>query len=224
MGSDQRTFVKICGITRLGDARAAIKAGANALGFVFAPSPRHVSAADARDIARHVHPAVQRFGVFVDASVDKLLATVSEADLDSVQLQGQESNDYIEELRSLRPSLFIAKVVRTNKEEDLVSVGSFPAADAIFLDPKDVRRPASPSAEIPSAWLQGLSSGRLVVAGGLDHTNVGALVKQVRPWGVDVSSGVENAPGKKDPALMRSFVAAVREAESAIRVGSGASA
>jgi phosphoribosylanthranilate isomerase len=205
------TFVKICGITRLGDARAAVRAGANALGFVFAPSPRRVTPSRARQIAPHLHPSVASVGVFVDASEEEILGVVAEVGLDGVQLQGGEGPEVVEALRRRRPGLFIAKAVRILEPGDLARTLRWPA-DAVFVDSKDPADPGAPGRPIPAAWLEGPRPRRLVVAGGLTPGNVAAVVAGLRPWGVDVSGGVETSPGKKDPALLRDFVRAVRTA------------
>jgi phosphoribosylanthranilate isomerase len=213
MAQADRTFIKICGITRLSDARAAVSAGANAVGFIFARSLRRVSANEAAAITNHLHPAVNRIGVFVNASVERIGEVVDRAGLDGVQLQGAETPEFIDELRKARPSLTIFKVVRPLSAADVSDAATYPV-DAIFLDPRDPANPFGSVAPIPHAWLDGVSSPRIVVAGGLNPQNVGSLVSGLHPWGVDVSGGVESGPGKKDGVKIRSFVRAVREAES----------
>ncbi|MGH2707816.1 MAG: phosphoribosylanthranilate isomerase [Actinomycetota bacterium] len=209
--------MKICGITRVCDARVAVRAGANALGFVFAPSPRRVSASVARAVARHVHPSVRKIGVFVDAPPERILDIVKEVGLDGVQLQGDEPPEVLRVLRKALPRLFLARVLRPNDPEALrmATEAMEAAADVIVFDPKDSRAPAIPSEPIPVAWLEEACRLRVVVAGGLTPRNVGHLVRIVRPWGVDTSSGVEAEPGKKDPGKVRAFVRAVRRAEAA---------
>lgn len=219
------TFVKICGITRLSDARNAVRAGANALGFIFAKSPRRISPARARDIARHVHPSVQKVGVFVDASADTIIATADFVGLDGAQLHGSEDAGLFAAIRSRRPNLFLAKAIRAVSKQSLSAAGSFPA-DAIVFDPKDVADPLEPpagGATIPFSWLTGKDLARVIVAGGLGPENVGRLVSTVHPWGVDTSGGVESAPGKKDAQKLRAFVGAVRRAEGLQRIAAGAS-
>jgi len=210
------TFIKICGITRLGDARAAVSAGANAVGFVFARSLRRVSAAEASAITRHIHPAVNRIGVFVNATQDRVVEVADRVGLDGVQLQGAESPEFIDGLRKLRPSLMVFKAIRPSSAEDVAGAMSYPV-DAVLLDPRDPENPFEAAPPIPASWLQGVSAGRFVVAGGLSPNNVGGLVSTLNPWGVDVSGGVESGPGKKDGSKIRAFVRAVREAEAATR-------
>lgn len=206
------TFIKICGITRLGDARVAVAAGANAVGFIFARSLRRVTPSRAAAITVRLHPSVRRIGVFVNAPQARVLEVVNVAALDGVQLQGSETPEFVEALRRAMPSLTIFKVVRPRSAADLRSLSAY-AVDAIMLDPRDPERPFDPVRPIPTEWLAGVDQGRFVVAGGLTADNVAALVGTLRPWGVDVSGGVESAPGRKDPNLVRGFVRAVREAE-----------
>ncbi|MEO7804166.1 MAG: phosphoribosylanthranilate isomerase [Actinomycetota bacterium] len=209
---EQPTFIKICGITRVGDARAATRAGANAIGFLFAPSVRRISASKARQIGTHVHPTVRKIGVFVDSSLDKVLQVAEEADLDGVQLQGAESASFIAELKGAKPSLFVSKVLRVKSRKGLDDYVN-PGADAIMVDRRDPSDTTSAPRPVPLSWLTETSFDNLVVAGGLGPANVGRLIREIRPWGVDVSSGVESAPGKKDPEKIRAFVRAVRGAE-----------
>lgn len=214
------TFIKICGITRLADARSAVRSGANALGFVFAPSPRRISPSKAGAIARRVHPAVRKFGVFVDAGLEKILEVIEEARLDAVQLHGAEAPEFVLRLRKARAGLFIAKAIRALSEESIEDVNSF-EADAILFDRKDVLDPVNSVRPIPLSWLKHSKVKRFVVAGGLDPHNVGRLVEEVNPWGVDVSGGVEVSPGIKDPGKIKEFVRAVRSAEAAGISGGG---
>jgi phosphoribosylanthranilate isomerase len=214
---DSSTFVKICGITRVCDARVAVRAGANALGFVFAPSPRRVSPSAARAVARHVHPSVRKIGVFVDTPPGRILDVVEEVGLDGVQLQGAEPPETLEALREAIPRLFLARALHPDDPDALRTAAEVlgAMADAIIFDPKDPRAPSIPSEPIPVGWLEKVCRLRVVVAGGLTPRNVGRLVRAIRPWGVDTSSGVEAEPGKKDPGKVRAFVQAVRRAETA---------
>jgi phosphoribosylanthranilate isomerase len=213
------TFVKICGITRVADAREAVRAGANAIGFVFAPSPRRVSAAWVRAISARVHPAVRRIGVFVDDAPARVLAVAAEARLDGVQLHGSESVDHVRAIRDAAPRLFLLKVIRVGGSQSLALAAQLRAealADAVMVDTKD---PSDLAAVPVTISMDGLPEGgeaidRMVLAGNLTPHNVGSLVRRIRPWGVDVSRGVESAPGRKDAGKLRAFVRAVREAES----------
>lgn len=206
-----RTFVKICGITRPADAHAAVRAGADAVGFVFAPSPRRIPPSAAAAIADQLHPSVRRIGVFVDETFAHLIDVVDEAGLDGVQLQGGEGERFVRDLRAHRPKLTIFKVVKDASAAELDRVSGLDV-DAVFIDPKRTEDPTAPVEPVALETLRGLSM-RFVVAGGLTASNVGPLVSQIRPWGVDVSGGVEEEPGRKDPAKVRAFVKAVRKAE-----------
>lgn len=183
------------------------------MGFVFAPSPRRIQVEEAREIARHLHPSVALVGVFVDAGVDEMLDVVGRVGLDAVQLQGHEPAEVIDELRAGRPGLFITRVLRATDASSLAGLADS-LADAVMADSKDASRPADQHGQVPLAWLEGLRHGRLIVAGGLTPDNVGLVVSSLRPWGVDVSSGVEESPGRKDAALVRRFLQAVRAAEA----------
>ena len=221
------TFVKICGVTRLVDAREVVRAGANAIGFVFAPSPRRVTPGRARAIAARIHPAVRRIGVFVDEDPARVLAVVAEARLDGVQLHGSETVEAVRAIRAGAPGLFVLKIIRVGGPQPLAMGAQLRAealADAVMVDTKNpadlaARRVAISSQGLRAAGAPGGPHGsgeavdRLVLAGGLTPGNVGDLVREMRPWGVDVSSGVESCPGRKDPAKVRAFVRAVREAE-----------
>ena len=206
-----RTFVKICGITSPEDAHAAVRAGADAVGFVFAPSPRRVSPADASDIGGRLHPSVRRIGVFVDETLPQVVDAVDEAGLDGVQLQGVESASFVSDLRARRERLLIFKVVKDASAPELERVSGYDV-DAVFIDPKSTDDPTGVVEPLPLETLVNLTA-RIVVAGGLTSSNVGALVTRVRPWGVDVSGGVEKEPGKKDHDKIRAFLRAVREAD-----------
>lgn len=204
------TFIKICGITALADARAAVRAGANAVGFVFAPSPRRVGPAQAAEISAHLHPSVARVGVFVDALVPDVLSAIRQVGLDGVQLQGEEGPGFMAALRAGHPTLFIIKGIRLADPSSLSEDLGRPA-DAVMVDTKDPRRPEVAQGTLPVSWLAGASLGsRLIVAGGLTPANVAGVVSVVHPWGVDVSAGVEAAPGHKDAVKMGAFVQAVR--------------
>lgn len=213
MGGTKPTFVKICGITRLTDARAAVRAGANAIGFMFAKSPRRISPLKASLLARHVHPSIKKIGVFVNRSLDEIFGIVDSVGLDGIQLQGDETPEMIDSIKKRDPSLFVAKVLRADAKESLSSAGDF-SADAIFFDTKDPSRPEIAAPPVPIAWMKEYQDLPLVVAGGLNPENVGKVIKKLHPWGVDVSRGVESKPGKKDPDKIRAFVRAVRAAES----------
>lgn len=188
------TWIKVCGITSEGDAQAAVLAGASAIGLVFAPSPRRVSPAAARRIADSVRGRVEVVGVFKEpADVGPAHEAVR---FDRIQIHHSASLEVaVPVLRALAPAA--AESYQPKEGETLVIDGS-------------EGRGQSPD------WTQ-FGTDRLsrsVVAGGLTPDTVGAVVERLRPFGVDVSSGVESAPGRKDPVLMARFVAAVRSADA----------
>lgn len=205
-----RTRIKICGITREQDLHAALAAGADAVGFVFfPPSPRHLTLERAADLARMVPAFVTRVGLFVNPSAEILAETLAAVPLDLIQFQGEETPEFCE--KAGRPYV---KVARMRPGVDLVEFArAYPSARGLLLDayvesyggagqtfdwslvPKDMPLP-------------------IMVAGGLKADNVGDAIRQLRPWGVDVSSGVEAAKGIKDPGKINAFVAAVRDADS----------
>ena len=189
-----------------------MRAGANAVGFVFAPSPRRVAPSRAREIARHLHPSVTSIGVFVDAALESILGIVRQVGLGGVQLQGGEPPTMIRSLKQASPGLLVTRAFRVVHADGLAAALDSPA-DVVMLDPKDPADPVARNAPIPVEWLAGFPPERLIVAGGLTPDNVGAVVSTLHPWGVDVSGGVESSPGHKDPRLVSSFVHAVRRAE-----------
>lgn len=204
-----RVRVKICGITRSEDARAAVAAGADALGFMFYErSARYVSVADAADLCRGLPPLVSKVGVFVDASADFIRHTAGRCGLDAVQLHGGETPEFCGQLE--RP---VIKAVRVRGPEVLAELPAYVTA-AWLLDTFVPGQPGGTGATFD--WglaAQAVALGRpVILAGGLTAANVAAAVRQVQPYAVDVSSGVESAPGRKDPAALEAFIRAVQSA------------
>ena len=199
--------VKICGITNLQDALAAIAAGADALGFMFCEqSPRCLSPALAAEIIRQLPPFVAKVGVFVDASADSIKQTVSLCGLDTLQLHGDESPEFCRQF-----SLPVIKAFRIRNADSLGPISSYQTA-AWLLDSFVPGRSGGTGAAFN--WDLALQAkklgGRIILAGGLTPQNVAAAVQQVQPYAVDVSSGVESAPGKKDATKMWEFIAAAK--------------
>jgi phosphoribosylanthranilate isomerase len=209
-----RVRVKICGLTNVEDARVAVAAGADALGFVFsAASARHVTAARVAEIGRHLPPFVSRVGVFVNAPAAELRAIAAEAVLDTVQLHGDESPAVCAQCRPLR----VYKAFRLANSEVLSHLSAY-ATDAWLLDSYVAGEQGGTGAAFNWDWA--VEAGKLgrpiILAGGLTAANVGAAIRRVRPYAVDVSSGVESAPGRKDPRKVWEFMAAVAEAGSQV--------
>ncbi|MBN2369651.1 MAG: phosphoribosylanthranilate isomerase [Vicinamibacteria bacterium] len=207
-----RILIKVCGITSIMDAAAATEAGASALGFVFWPrSPRAVDVATARLIIATLPPFVVRVGVFVDATREELARTSAEAGLDMIQLHGDEPP---EELHGLpRRAL---KALRVAAGFALDSVDRYAGrVDGILLDSGAAGVPGGTGRTFDWSLAREVRDRvkRLVLAGGLTPDNVHEALAQVRPDAVDVSSGVETAPGRKNPEKLRAFVEAVRRFE-----------
>jgi len=186
-------FVKICGITNREDALAAVDAGARALGFIFYDkSPRAVTAAQVEAFVGDLGKDVWKVGVFVNETPAKIEAIAAQLGLDVAQLHGAETPE-------LHPgNLRVWKAFRV--EDGRIGNSDYPA-EAILLD--------GPSSGKAFDWsLAADFPGKLIVAGGLDENNVREAVARTRPWGVDVGSGIEAAPGRKDHARMKQFIKA----------------
>jgi phosphoribosylanthranilate isomerase len=201
--------VKICGITNLEDALTAVEAGADALGFVFAPSPRQVTPAQAAAILRELPPFVTTVGLVVDQDPAPLLA---ECPVQLIQFHGSEPPEALAAYagRSL-------KAFRLRDAADLEPLPRYTAASALLLDAYVPGIPGGTGHRFP--WELALEAKRfgrpVIVAGGLTPENVAECVTQVRPYGVDVSTGVEAAPGRKDPVKVREFIRAAKRAGGA---------
>ena len=198
-------FVKICGITNEDDALLAIALGADALGFVFAPSPRQMVAQKVYDITRRLPPEILTVGVFRDEHPQRVIEITQAAGLRAAQLHGHETPaDVAEVSRHIRT---VIKGVAAGSVD--VSHAKEFGSSMILLD-----APAPGSGKVFDWSLAGeIPDGiTLILAGGLTPDNVASGIAQVHPFGVDVSSGVESAPGRKDPVLMRRFIEAVRQA------------
>lgn len=196
--------VKICGITRVEDALAAEEAGADAVGLIFAErSKRRVTLAQAAAISAALGPFIARVGVFVDAPLTQVHEAVRELRLSAVQLHGAESADYA---LALRPIVRVIKAVSFSPDLTPEAVANFPA-DALLLDGV---RPGSGAA---FAWRDAAAlagTPHLILAGGLTPDTVAAGIAALRPWGVDVASGVESSAGIKDPGKVLDFVRAAK--------------
>lgn len=204
--------VKICGLTRPDGVDAAVKAGARYLGFVFFPkSPRHVTAAEAAALAADVPLGIARVGLFVNPDDALLESTLASVPLDVIQLHGGEDPARVAEVKALT-GLPVMKAVGVAEPKDLDALWDFGlVADMLLIDakpPKDADLPGGNG--LAFDWR--LLAGRQILkpwllAGGLTPDNVSQALRLTRAQGVDVSSGVESAPGIKDPDLIRSFIA-----------------
>jgi phosphoribosylanthranilate isomerase len=208
-------FVKICGVTNEEDALLAVALGADAVGFVLAPSPRQVSLSTAADIAKRLPRDTLTVGVFRDEAPERVARLVNTSGLRAAQLHGHESPEAVAWVSERVP--FTIKAIPAG-HPDLRRAGDY-AADAVMID-----SPSPGSGELFDWRLAegAVHSSRLLLAGGLDPRNVSGAIAQVRPWGVDVSSGVESSPGRKDPRMVRAFVTAARSAAPPAYQGRGA--
>ena len=214
------TWIKICGTTNLEDARAAIAAGADALGFVFAPSPRRISPAEAKEIIAELPPQVERVGVFVNDSAERIRAIADEAGLTAVQLYGDKSFQLANALAKAGPRIRVIAALSLAHLQELATAGGdfmivANGIDRILLDSIGSTQQGGTGRTWDWTAAQPLIEAfrhnvRIVVAGGLTPANVTAAIAALHPWGVDVCSGVERKPGTKDHDKIRAFVAAVR--------------
>lgn len=203
------TRIKICGITSVEDAEVAVQAGVDAIGLVFyAPSPRAVSVELARTISAQIPPFVSVVGLFVDSSADEVAAVLSQVSIDMLQFHGAESPAFCAQFE--RPWI---KALRVRPELDLAQAcDAYRDARGVLLDAWHDELPGGTGEAFDWTLIRGSLALPVVLAGGLNDENVATAVARVRPAAVDVSSGVESAPGKKDAARIHRFVAAVRSA------------
>jgi len=199
--------IKICGITNPDDASAAVEAGANALGFIlYEASPRNISLTVAAQIIRNLPPFVARVGVFVDAPEQFVRAAIAECRFDTLQFHGNESPEFCQSF-----PLKTIKAVRIRSAESLSGLSAYQTSAWLldsFVPDKIGGTGEKFNWDVASAAKK---FGRpIILAGGLTPENVARAVQQVRPFAVDVSSGVESKPGKKDHEKIRAFIAAAR--------------
>ena len=208
------SFVKLCGTTSLEDALLAHRAGADAIGFVFAESKRRVDPATVAAIVRELPDDVLTVGVFRGAGVDEVRATVEASGVRAIQLHGEESPEFVAAIRDVAP--FVLQAF-TAGDSRLVDLDRY-EIDAVLLDSP------TPGSGETFDWsaISGYSARRrLVLAGGLTPDNVAEAIARVRPWGVDAVSGVEASPGHKDPEAVERFVVNARAALSEFSIDPG---
>lgn len=222
------TWIKICGTTNLEDALTAVDAGADAVGFVFyEKSPRYVSIETVREIVARLPESVEKVGVFVGGRSEDISKTLKTTGLTAAQVYPDGENPMLEDeiLRSTR--LIVAApeqaFVNSTTDEDprgfFLSTGLRKRMMAMLVDSGNSERPGGTGKKFDwenASWIRnGMSKigVKFIVAGGLTPSNVIEAINILKPWGVDVASGVEARPGKKDPEKVRAFIGAVRESD-----------
>jgi phosphoribosylanthranilate isomerase len=218
-------WIKICGNTSLEDALVAVEAGADALGFVFAPSPRRVTAAEVAAIAPHLPATVEKIGVFVDAGLEEIDAIVRACGLTGVQLHFECAPELPAKLHErLGPDLrilgvahFVAGAGRTITER-IAGHARNPHVDAVLVDSRTATAVGGTGVafdwdEARRTVFGNAGKLKLIAAGGLNPENVAEAIATLRPWGIDVVSGVEAMPGRKDAEKVQAFVARARAAD-----------
>lgn len=207
-------FVKICGVTNEDDALLAVAMGADAIGFVFAPSPRQVHPELVRDIIKRLPHDTLTIGVFRNETPERVIDIVSRTGLKGVQLHGGETAEDVRLVRLRVP--FVIQALPAG-DARLAGAGVGPeSADVVLVDS------ASPGSGAVFDWslAEGAPDGvRILLAGGLDPDNVEQAIRKVRPWGVDSASGTEASPGRKDATKVRLFVARAKGAGKALEEG-----
>jgi len=207
--------VKICGITNLKDARQALESGASFIGFNFYKrSPRYITPSAARRIRQRLPKKIKSVGVFVNESEERMLAVARRTGLDYLQLHGEESPEAVARLKRTLP---VIKAIRVRDSFSTRQLVPYKHATAFLLDGFDRRRHGGSGKTF--RWdiaRRAKGAGRIFLAGGLTPDNIGAAIRSAKPYAVDVCSGVEAKPGKKDPVLVKDFIRAVREAQKTI--------
>ena len=200
------TFIKFCGVTNEADALTAIGLGVDAIGVIFSPSTRQVSLATAGDIVRRLPPEARVIGVFRDESPIRVVEIANSLGLRGVQLHGRESIEDVQYVSERVPLVINALSAQSQQVAHFADSG----ADLLLLD-----GPMPGSGEVFDwALAAGPDPDRMIISGGLDEHNVAKAIELLRPFGVDVASGIEMAPGVKNPLAMKAFVDAVREADA----------
>jgi phosphoribosylanthranilate isomerase len=215
-------WIKICGNTSLEDARMAVEAGADAVGFVFATSPRKVTAAQVAAIVQHLPAEVEKIGVFVNASIGDIYSTVRSCGLTGVQLHSDTGPSLTTGLRvRLGAKLKILRVIHFGPEADAqaAAIARDPNVDGLLVDSRTAT--AVGGTGVAFDWEAARASLfqnpevnlHRIAAGGMNPSNVAEAIATLHPWGVDVASGVEASPGRKDPVKVLEFVLNARAAE-----------
>ena len=202
-----RTRVKICGITNLADAKTVVEAGADALGFIFVPeTPRYIEPTDAAAIISALPPFITTVGVFRNAQHKVIREIAAQCSITSVQLHGTESPEYCTQI-----SLPVIKVFELQKESDLKTLDNYNVSACLVDKPKSI---STGTVNWELALKARLRTKKLILAGGLNPENVPEAIRHVKPYAVDVASGVESEKRKKDSRKIKAFIKAVRETDA----------
>ncbi len=205
--------IKICGVTNISDARLAVECGVDALGFIFYPkSQRYVEPAKAKEIIGELHHETMSVGVFVNHEVQEVKEIAQLCGLDLIQLHGDESPQYCAQF----PASSLIKAVSCRTEEEVHELRNY-SVGAILMDARDPERYGGTGKN--SDWRLAIrvkETHPLILAGGLNKKNIRKAIETVRPQAVDINSGVEISPGKKDPRKVREIVTIVREIDQII--------
>lgn len=220
-------WVKICATTNLADAQASVAAGADALGFIFAPSPRRIEIDQAAEIISSLRNEIEAVGVFVNESPAQVAEVAQRAGLSGVQLHGDEPAD---QMQPYRQALGQRKIIKALQARELLEspdildgyLRARQSIDAILIDAgSPVQRGGTGQTFDWSAAESIVARVRaqmpVIIAGGLNPGNVGEAIRRFAPWGLDVVSGVERETGRKDEGKLRNFVGAVRQTQPALR-------
>ena len=206
------TRIKICGITNLHDALVAVELGADALGFVFADSPRRISPVVAREIMLSLPPFVNRVGVFVNENKETVKEIFDYCMLNTLQFHGEEDDDY---LKSFSCPIIKAFRVKDKRTLDRIRAYGLPH---FLLDAYDANLRGGTGKSFDWAVAREAAKlGKVILSGGLNYANVRTALDSVRPYAVDVSSSVECSPGKKDQVKLRTFIQEVRSWDSEVQ-------
>jgi phosphoribosylanthranilate isomerase len=218
-------WVKICANTNLEDCIAALDAGADALGFIFAESKRRVQPVAVKQIVAGLPQTGERIGLFVNSPAQEVVGVVRECSLTGIQLQGEETPQYIKDVVRMMAGqpLKIIKSFSANAPYEISTEASAVMdehVDAFLIDSGNAAGRGGTGQVFD--WLRATDfviklqrRARVIIAGGLTSDNVGSAIRLFRPYGVDVTTGVEREPGKKDPEKLKAFIAAARAAETA---------
>ncbi len=201
--------VKICGITNLEDALYAAECGADALGFIFYPkSPRFIEKTKAKEIISKLPPFITTVGVFVNESMENIVNTIHECNINIVQLHGDETPDYCSKV-----PMKAIKAIRVKDEDSLKQIAEYKTSTFLLDTYSENSYGGTGKIFNWNLAIKAKGYGRIILSGGLTPDNVNEAIERVKPYGVDVSSGVEEREGKKDKIKVREFIKRVRSSE-----------